>query len=147
MGGARTADLSVAEVRILNEEWLVNRCSGSVVVHLLGSNFRLLTKCVTHLICVDANKKLIYDSMERYPMKLSKGAIRTFVGDGSIIEKVYALEVVRISSASNVGMRLTKSSAQKRRQKRVKKHAEKRRWSFRRIIVWWRICLLFALRL
>ncbi len=25
-------------------------------------------------ICVDANKKLIYDSMERYPMKLCKGA-------------------------------------------------------------------------
>ncbi len=44
---------------------------------------------MTHLICADANKKLIYDSMERYPMKLCKGAVRSCAGDGSKIEKIY----------------------------------------------------------
>ncbi len=52
----------------VHEDWLVNRCSGIAVVHLLGLKLRDTP------ICVDANKKLIYDSMERYPMKLCKGA-------------------------------------------------------------------------
>ncbi len=44
---------------------------------------------MTHLICVDANKKLIYNSMDRYPMKLCKGgissALNSFIGYRSML--------------------------------------------------------------
>lgn len=71
-------DVSVSQVASLQD--------GVYLVRLRGvANSR---EEVDHVVCVDANTRLIYDSSEPYAMKLGRLALSACVGDGFVLEDV-----------------------------------------------------------
>ena len=74
----RMRDVSVAQVASLE--------SGVYLVRLKG--IALDGDKVDHMVCVDADNQLVYDSAEPYAMRLGRLALSACVGDGFVLEDV-----------------------------------------------------------
>ncbi len=99
----------------------MNSCRGVVLVTFIG------TGSVHHLVCVDSDAKIIYDSMEWRPMRLSRAALQFCAGDGSAIRRLFVRKVVSQSVPNKVGTPLGFSNRKKRRRKdRDEKHKRRR---------------------
>lgn len=71
-------------------KWILENTVDVLLVNLIGSGG------VNHVVCVDsrADHRIIYDSMEEHPIYLNEESLRCCIGDGRVLQHIFARKVV-----------------------------------------------------
>lgn len=104
-----------SETKHFDVHWVLHSMKGVCLVRLSGY------PGVDHLICADADRRKIYDSMETKPLKLSAEALSACCGESVWVEEIVECRKVNVYSSSSKWARRGLSASQKRKRLEARK--------------------------